>query len=82
MKKKIYFDKKPTKTNTEDQKEKIDKINQSLIELRKSFLSITNSNDKLKIKLLHFNKLFKNKIKKEDKVNYISYHLFQDRINK
>lgn len=80
-KKKIYFPQKVTqKGNPELQKEKTGKINNALIDLRRSFLHQTKNNKRLENKLNHFGKLFKSKIKDDDKVNFISFHLFTDNL--
>lgn len=80
MKKKVYL--ASTQAQNDKKKEKVDQINKTLIELRKNYLNITADKPRLKNKLDHFSKLFKSKIKDDDKVNFISYHLFTDRIEK
>ncbi|MDC1067521.1 hypothetical protein OAQ99_00025 [Candidatus Kapabacteria bacterium] len=69
------------KVEPQKQKEKLTLINNSLIELRKSFLYHTNSDIKLKTKLLHFNKLVKSKTNDENRLNFISYYLFDDKLD-
>lgn len=82
MKKKVYFASKQKQIDPDKQKEKVDQINKNLVELRRNFLWHTNNNPKLKIKFAHFNKLIKSKVKDDDRVNFISYHLFTDKIEK
>jgi hypothetical protein len=80
-KRKIALTYKPI-YNPEKEKQKTDTINKALIELRRNYLFHTNDNNRLKNKLSHFSKMFKSKIENEDKVNFISYQLFTDNIDK
>lgn len=73
---KIVFAEKPKK---EANTEKIRAINNSLVELRKSFLYHTK-NKSLLAKISHFKKVFHNKVKDSDRVNYISLQLFLDQL--
>jgi hypothetical protein len=81
MNKKKVITKTSTQEKQEKDKKKVVAINNCLIALRKNQLYFKSNNTRLSNKLSHFNKMFKYQIKNDDKVNYISYHLFQDKID-
>lgn len=60
MKKKIQFKQRIIQNDPIKDKQKTDLINKTLIDIRKYFLKNVNEDPKLKIKVLHFNKVLKN----------------------